>query len=162
MFVARDVWDTLAGQAPRGYSAATGGVGVAEIYRALSKRAFIREAQRYVPQLQVSDAIRAPAGVRAQAVRSRRDARRRLPAGNRRAVLWVRNAPSPAATSSLAIAEETSSSGPGLAERPFSQSRTHRVEAALAEWIFGDAFPRNILSALVKNHPSLRSARRPR
>jgi (S)-2-hydroxyglutarate dehydrogenase len=106
MFVARDVWDTLGWPgAPRLFRRYWR-VGVAEIYRALSKRAFIREAQRYVPQLQVSDAIRAPAGVRAQAV----DRDGTLVDDFRLAtdgpVLWVRNAPSPAATSSLAIAEE--------------------------------------------------------
>jgi L-2-hydroxyglutarate oxidase LhgO len=105
-FVARDVWDTLGWPgAPRLFRRYWR-VGVAEIYRALSKRAFIREAQRYVPQLQVSDAIRAPAGVRAQAV----DRDGTLVDDFRLAtdgpVLWVRNAPSPAATSSLAIAEE--------------------------------------------------------
>jgi (S)-2-hydroxyglutarate dehydrogenase len=105
-FVARDVWDTLGWPgAPRLFRRYWR-VGVAEIYRTLSKRAFIREAQRYVPQLQVSDAIRAPAGVRAQAV----DRDGTLVDDFRLAtdgpVLWVRNAPSPAATSSLAIAEE--------------------------------------------------------
>jgi (S)-2-hydroxyglutarate dehydrogenase len=105
-FVARDVWDTLGWPgAPRLFRRYWR-VGVAEIYRTLSKRAFIREAQRYVPQLQASDASRAPPGVRAQAV----DRDGTLVDDFRLAtdgpVLWVRNAPSPAATSSLAIAEE--------------------------------------------------------
>lgn len=105
-FVARDIWDTLGWPgAPRLFRRYWR-VGVAEIYRAVSKRAFIREAQRYVPQLNESDAIRAPAGVRAQAV----DRDGTLVDDFRLAtdgpVLWVRNAPSPAATSSLAIAEE--------------------------------------------------------
>ena len=67
-FVARDVWDALGWPgAPRLFRRYWR-VGVAEIYRTLSKRAFIREARRYVPELRASDAIRAPAGVRAQAV----------------------------------------------------------------------------------------------
>jgi (S)-2-hydroxyglutarate dehydrogenase len=80
--------------------------GVMEVRRSLSKRAFIAEARRYLPQLRAGDAVRAQAGVRAQAVdadgtlvddfRLERDGR----------VSWVRNAPSPGATSSLAIAEE--------------------------------------------------------
>jgi L-2-hydroxyglutarate oxidase LhgO len=80
--------------------------GMSELARAASKRLFIRDARRYVPELHAADAVRAPAGIRAQAVdragalvddfRLSRD-------GN---VTWVRNAPSPAATSSLAIAEE--------------------------------------------------------
>lgn len=105
-FVARDMWDALAWPgAPRLFLRYRR-VGVAEIHRALSKRAFIHEAQRYVPDLHPSDAVRAPAGVRAQAVD--RDGTLvddfRLATDGR--ILWVRNAPSPAATSSLAIAEE--------------------------------------------------------
>ncbi len=80
--------------------------GVAEMARSLSKRAFLAEARRYLPELRLGDAVRARAGVRAQAV----DADGtlvddfRLDLDGR--VSWVRNAPSPAATSSLAIAEE--------------------------------------------------------
>jgi L-2-hydroxyglutarate oxidase LhgO len=81
-------------------------VGVAEIYRTLSKRAFISQAQRYVPELTASDAIRAPAGVRAQAVDRDGTLVDDFRLGTDGPVLWVRNAPSPAATSSLAIAEE--------------------------------------------------------
>jgi L-2-hydroxyglutarate oxidase LhgO len=66
----------------------------------------VRAARVYVPELRSRDVLPAAAGVRAQAV----DAQGtlvddfRLSAGRR--VSWVRNAPSPAATSSLAIAEE--------------------------------------------------------
>lgn len=81
-------------------------VGVHELLGSASRRVFTRRARRYVPSLRVGDVTPAPAGVRAQAVdpdgtlvddfRLRRSGR----------VLWVRNAPSPAATSALAIAEE--------------------------------------------------------
>jgi L-2-hydroxyglutarate oxidase LhgO len=80
--------------------------GVGELYRSVSKRAFVAELQRYVPELRVQDAVRAPAGVRAQAIDrdgTLVDDFRLDVAGP---VAWVRNAPSPAATSSLAIAEE--------------------------------------------------------
>jgi L-2-hydroxyglutarate oxidase LhgO len=80
--------------------------GVAELRRSFLKRVFISEARRYVPALSEEDAIRAPAGLRAQAVD--RDGALvddfRLSVGG--GVVWVRNAPSPGATSSLAIAEE--------------------------------------------------------
>ena len=67
-FVARDVWDAVGWPgAPRLFRRYWQ-VGIAEAYRTVSKRAFIREARRYVPELRASDAIRAPAGVRAQAV----------------------------------------------------------------------------------------------
>ncbi len=105
-FIARDVWDALAWPgAPRLFRRYWR-PGVAEVYRTLSKRAFIREARRYVPELRASDAIRAPAGVRAQGVDRDGTLVDDFRLGADGPVLWVRNAPSPAATSSLAIAEE--------------------------------------------------------
>ena len=82
---------------------------VAETRRTLSKRAFVSEAQRYVPQLRVEDAVRARAGVRAQAVDPDGALVDDFRIGGDGRVTWVRNAPSPAATSSLAIAEEITS-----------------------------------------------------
>jgi L-2-hydroxyglutarate oxidase LhgO len=79
--------------------------GAAELRGSLSRRVFIAEAQRYVPSLTVDDVEPAPSGVRAQAVAddgSLLDDFRITDSG---AVVFVRNAPSPAATSSLAIAE---------------------------------------------------------
>jgi L-2-hydroxyglutarate oxidase LhgO len=81
-------------------------MGAGEIARSASKRLYIRDARRYVPGLRSRDVIRAPAGVRAQAVDedgAMVDDFRLGVTGN---VVWVRNAPSPAATASLAIAEE--------------------------------------------------------
>jgi len=105
-FVARDVSDALGWPgAPRLFRRYWR-VGVAEIHRTLSKSAFVREARRYVPELRPSDAIRAPAGVRAQAVDRDGMLVDDFRLGTDGPVLWVRNAPSPAATSSLAIAEE--------------------------------------------------------
>ncbi len=80
--------------------------GVDELQRSARKRSFVADAARYVPSLTPHDVIRAPAGIRAQAVD--RDGSLvddfRLGVGG--GVVWVRNAPSPAATSSRAIAEE--------------------------------------------------------
>lgn len=81
-------------------------VGMVELTRSLSKALFVRGARRYVPDITASDVIPAPAGVRAQAVDrdgTMVDDFRIESAG---VTTWVRNAPSPAATSSLAIAEE--------------------------------------------------------
>ncbi len=80
--------------------------GSQELRQSLSKRRFIRAAQRFVPELAPEDAVRADAGVRAQAVDrngSLVDDFRIDRSGN---VHWIRNAPSPGATSSLALAEE--------------------------------------------------------
>ena len=66
---------------------------------------FVAAARDYVPALRVKDVVRAPAGVRAQAV----DRDGTLVDDFR--ISWlgpvtaIRNAPSPAATASLAIAE---------------------------------------------------------
>ena len=66
---------------------------------------YLRTAQDYVPALTRADVVRAPAGVRAQAL----DADGSLVDDFRISTLGpvtaVRNAPSPAATPSLAIAE---------------------------------------------------------
>jgi (S)-2-hydroxyglutarate dehydrogenase len=80
--------------------------GVGELKRSASKRVFVGEVARYVPSISTDDVVPAPAGVRAQAIDrdgSLVDDFRLGVSGN---VAWVRNAPSPAATSSLAIAEE--------------------------------------------------------
>jgi len=73
--------------------------------RSASRSAFIRAVQRLVPAIQPADVIPAPAGVRAQAL----DRSGRLVDdfvfSEEEGVLHVRNAPSPAATSCLAIAE---------------------------------------------------------
>ncbi|MFT3864309.1 MAG: L-2-hydroxyglutarate oxidase [Solirubrobacterales bacterium] len=70
------------------------------------KGAFIREARRFVPALRPEDVVRAPAGVRAQAVDRDGSLVDDFRIGRGERVTWVRNAPSPGATSSLAIAEE--------------------------------------------------------
>jgi L-2-hydroxyglutarate oxidase LhgO len=77
--------------------------GLAETWRDWSKGAFLAGLQRYVPELRAEHLVFGPSGVRAQAVR--RDGTLVddfLLTGSGR-VLHVRNAPSPAATSSLAI-----------------------------------------------------------
>jgi len=79
--------------------------GVGEIFRSLSKRAFVRALRKLVPEIEEGDLTPAAAGVRAQAL-----------AKNGRLVddflivegahsLHVLNAPSPAATASILIGE---------------------------------------------------------
>ena len=79
--------------------------GVKEISGSLSKRRYLSNVRAYLPDLQLAELARSKSGVRAQAVR--RDGSLEddfvLQADGR--VLLVRNAPSPAATASLAIAE---------------------------------------------------------
>ncbi|XP_035466895.2 L-2-hydroxyglutarate dehydrogenase, mitochondrial [Scophthalmus maximus] len=84
--------------------------GIGEMYRGIFIGAQVKMLQKYIPEISRSDVLRGPAGVRAQAL----DRDGNLvddfvfdggvgDVGSR--VLHVRNAPSPAATSSLAIAE---------------------------------------------------------
>jgi L-2-hydroxyglutarate oxidase len=80
-------------------------VGVSEIARSLSRRAFAKSLRRLVPALDASDLEPGPAGVRAQAVtRDGALVDDFLIEGDDRTV-HVLNAPSPAATASLAIGE---------------------------------------------------------
>ena len=79
--------------------------GVAEMRGSLSKRVFTAAAQRYVPELTVQDLVPATAGIRAQALEADGSLVDDFRITRRGAVVAVRNAPSPAATSSLAIAE---------------------------------------------------------
>jgi L-2-hydroxyglutarate oxidase LhgO len=77
--------------------------GVAEMWRDVSKAAFLRTVQRYVPAIQSGDLAFGPAGVRAQALDRDGTLVDDFRFGGDDAVLHVRNAPSPAATASLAI-----------------------------------------------------------
>jgi L-2-hydroxyglutarate oxidase LhgO len=81
-------------------------VGLPELASSRSKGRFIRDARRFVPELRAEDAVRAPSGVRAQAVDRDGSLVDDFRIGKEGNVTWIRNAPSPAATSWLAIAEE--------------------------------------------------------
>jgi L-2-hydroxyglutarate oxidase LhgO len=80
-------------------------MGLGEMAGSASRRLFVKRAQRYVPALQVSDVIPAHAGVRAQALDRDGSLVDDFRIHHLGAVTAVRNAPSPAATSSLAIAD---------------------------------------------------------
>ena len=79
--------------------------GVKEVRGSLSKRAFTAAARRYLPELTVDDMVPAEAGIRAQALETDGSLVDDFRISQTGAVIAVRNAPSPAATSSLAIAE---------------------------------------------------------
>ncbi|MFI5211700.1 MAG: L-2-hydroxyglutarate oxidase, partial [Ignavibacteria bacterium] len=79
--------------------------GLGEFYRSYNKKAFVKALQRLLPEIQEEDLVKGGSGVRAQAV----DKSGKLiddflisSTGN---IVNVINAPSPAATSSLAIGE---------------------------------------------------------
>jgi L-2-hydroxyglutarate oxidase LhgO len=79
---------------------------IGEMYRDVNRRAFARELRRYLPDLAPDDVLPGPSGVRAQAVARNGTLVDDFVFGGSGPILHVRNAPSPAATSSLAIANE--------------------------------------------------------
>ncbi|VDK82450.1 unnamed protein product [Litomosoides sigmodontis] len=105
-----DLYDALTYRGMRKLIPKFFGYGMKELYRGIWIRAQVKQLRKFMHDLRVSDIARGPAGVRAQAVDSD---------GNlvddfifdcgqgelSQCVLHVRNAPSPGATSSLAIAE---------------------------------------------------------
>ena len=79
--------------------------GIKEMRGSLSKKRFIAAARAYVPELGDDDVVPGVAGVRAQALDSDGGLVDDFRISIRERVVLLRNAPSPAATSSLAIAE---------------------------------------------------------
>lgn len=79
--------------------------GIHEVRGSLSTRAYMRLAQRYVPAIGAADVVRGGSGVRAQAVERSGALVDDFRITSSDGITLVRNAPSPAATSSLAIAE---------------------------------------------------------
>jgi (S)-2-hydroxyglutarate dehydrogenase len=112
------VGEALGMVAYRGFWAMVGRywqTGLYEFYRSLSRRAFVRALQRLVPELQPGDVSRGGSGVRAQAVSPDGllvDDFSIVEVPN---AIHVLNAPSPAATASLAIGRHIA----GLASRSF-------------------------------------------
>jgi len=78
--------------------------GARELRGSLSRAAYLRDAARYVPEIGPDDVVRAGAGVRAQAVDRDGSLVDDFRIGHEDGITTIRNAPSPAATSSLAIA----------------------------------------------------------
>jgi (S)-2-hydroxyglutarate dehydrogenase len=77
--------------------------GLGEMWRDWWKPAFVRELQRYVPEIRSDQLVFGPSGVRAQALASDGSLVDDFALTGSARILHVRNAPSPAATSSLAI-----------------------------------------------------------
>jgi (S)-2-hydroxyglutarate dehydrogenase len=82
--------------------------GLYEMYRSYSKRAFVKALQRLVPEIQGDDIIQGGAGVRAQACDSKGNLIDDFLIYEKQGVIDVCNAPSPAATSSIAIGQTIS------------------------------------------------------
>lgn len=79
--------------------------GMGEMYRSLVPSAYIQLAREYVPALLLEDVLPGPVGVRAQTVEASGAMSDDFLLTTTHQVLFVRNAPSPAATACLAIGE---------------------------------------------------------
>jgi len=80
-------------------------MGLAEMWRDYSRSAYLKSLQVYMPEMKLSDLLPGPSGVRAQALASDGKLVDDFVVDTSQGVLHVRNAPSPAATASLAIGE---------------------------------------------------------
>lgn len=101
----REVWQALAWPGTRRLFRRHWRTGLHEIHGSLSRHAFAAAVRDYLPELTVADLVPAPAGVRAQAVDRDGSLVDDFRISRLGPVTAVRNAPSPAATSCLAIAE---------------------------------------------------------
>jgi (S)-2-hydroxyglutarate dehydrogenase len=103
--------------------------GLSEMGYAANRAAFVRAARRYVPDLEPADVLPGPSGIRAQALARDGSLVDDFVISHTGRALHVRNAPSPAATSSLAIARliaDRAQEAFGL----FPRTSNHRREAA--------------------------------
>jgi len=104
-FSLRDTWESLSYPATWLLFARHWRYGLSEYARAFRKKLLVEQLQRLVPSLQAEDIHPAKAGVRAQALGPKGDLVDDFKIEARGNSIHVLNAPSPAATASLAIGE---------------------------------------------------------
>jgi L-2-hydroxyglutarate oxidase LhgO len=100
-----ELWDALTYPGFFKIAAKFWKIGAGEMYRDLVRSAYVRALQRYIPELEPEDCVTGPAGVRAQAMAPDGSLVDDFVFEGAEGIVHVRNAPSPAATSSLAIAK---------------------------------------------------------
>jgi L-2-hydroxyglutarate oxidase LhgO len=100
-----DLWETLRNPGLWVVARKYWKTGIGEMVRSASSRAFVAALQRLVPAIRVEDVVRAGSGVRAQAMDRRGNLLDDFAIEESPRALHVLNAPSPAATASLAIGE---------------------------------------------------------
>ena len=104
--VPRDLAESLAWPGTRRMMRRFWRTGMTEIAHAVSTRSFVAECRRYVPEIQPADVERSGhAGVRAQAIARDGSLVDDFVISETEGAVHVRNAPSPAATSCLSLAE---------------------------------------------------------
>jgi L-2-hydroxyglutarate oxidase len=100
----RDLWEILSYGGFWKMAAQYWKMGLAEMYRDYVKAAYVKELQRYLPELQADDIVPGPSGVRAQALANDGRLMDDFLIQHGENIVHVLNAPSPAATSSLVLA----------------------------------------------------------
>jgi L-2-hydroxyglutarate oxidase LhgO len=106
-----DLWETASWPGFRRLARAHWRMGLEEFRGSLFKQAFAAQARRYLPALSAEQLVPGPSGVRAQAVDADGSLVDDFRISRIGPVVAVRNAPSPGATSSLAIAEHIVETG---------------------------------------------------
>jgi L-2-hydroxyglutarate oxidase len=110
----RDLRETLRSPGFRRLARRHWRMGASETVRDLSTRLFVASARKLIPALEVDDVVPGPSGIRAQALAPDGSLIDDFVFHESDGVVHVRNAPSPGATSSLAIAEEIADRVPGF------------------------------------------------
>ncbi len=103
-FRAQDIKSVIAAPGFRRLARRYWRTGASEMWRDWNKNAFLRAVRRFVPEIERTDLVWGPSGVRAQAVDPDGSLVDDFRLGAEGDFLHVRNAPSPAATASMAIA----------------------------------------------------------
>jgi len=101
----KDMWEILSYSGFWKMAARYWKMGLAEMYRDYVKVAYLKELQRYLPELQADDIVPGPSGVRAQALANDGRLMDDFMIQHGENIVHVLNAPSPAATSSLILAQ---------------------------------------------------------
>lgn len=101
----RDLSEIARSQGFRRFARTHWRTGIREMAGSLSRRRFVAAARAYVPDLRDDDVVPGPRGIRAQALDPDGSLVDDFRIHRRGSVVAIRNAPSPAATSGLAIAE---------------------------------------------------------
>jgi L-2-hydroxyglutarate oxidase LhgO len=102
-FNLRDVWEAVSGPAFLRFALRYWQIGLDEFWRDTVKAAYVREIQKYLPEVQGSDLIDGPSGVRAMAISPDGKIYDDFLMIHSERVTHVLNAPSPAATASLVL-----------------------------------------------------------
>ena len=99
----KELWDTLSWPGFQKVAIKHWEMGLGEMYRSFSKEAFTKALQVLIPEIQITDLVEGGAGVRAQACDRNGGILDDFSIVQDDKVINILNAPSPAATSSLAI-----------------------------------------------------------